>query len=51
MTDLKNLQEDNLIMRNEKVYKLTLTALMAAILLKHELWSELTDIKRNEEAV
>ena len=28
-----------------------LTALMAAILLKHELWSELTDIKRNEEAV
>jgi len=24
---------------------------MAAILLKHELWSELTDIKRNEEAV
>ena len=26
-------------------------ALMAAILLKHELWSELTDIKRNEEAV
>ena len=28
-----------------------LTALMAAILLKHELWSELTNIKRNEEAV
>lgn len=26
-----------------------LTALMAAILLKHELWSELTDIKRNEK--
>ena len=31
MTDLKNLQEENLIMRNEKVYKLTLTALMAAL--------------------
>ena len=27
-----------------------LTALMAVMLLKRELWSELTDIKRNEEA-